>query len=306
MTATLSRTGSRHTAPGLLVAGGAGCLSASAMFVKLAGADVATTAFLRCALALVALVPLALSELRRQGPMPAPLLWASAAAGVFLGADYLMWAASIAAVGAGMATVLINVAVVVFPVLARLFSGVPIARRFRLAAPLMLIGVALAGGMLSGPAASGSPVAGTLLGIAAGAAYAGFLQLNRLSGQQSPQHLSTPVCVATVAASAAAGLVGELGVGGTGIHLWMPVMSWVWLAALALLGQVVAWLLVGAGSARLAPGTTGGLLLLQPVLAIGLGVLVLGERPTAVQLLGCAVVIVAVWFATGGTRRTTG
>jgi drug/metabolite transporter (DMT)-like permease len=194
----------------------------------------------------------------------------------------------------------------VFPVLARVFSGVPIARRFRLAAPLMLIGVALAGGMLSGPAASGSPVAGTLLGIAAGAAYAGFLQLNRLSGQQSPQHLSTPVCVATVAASAAAGLVGELGVGGTGIHLWMPVMSWVWLAALALLGQVVARLLVGAGSARLAPGTTGGLLLLQPVLAIGLGVLVLGERPTAVQMLGCAVVIVAVWFATGGTRRTTG
>ena len=73
---------------------------------------------------------------------------------------------------------------------------------------------------------------------------------------------------------------------------------------LALVGQVAAWLLLAAGGRGLAPGTSASLLLLQPVLAIGLGVLVLHESPTAVQLAGCAAVVVAVWFANRPSRST--
>ncbi|WP_051343047.1 DMT family transporter [Pseudonocardia spinosispora] len=293
---------SRSVVPGLLVAAGAGCLSVSAMFVKLAGVDAATTAFLRCALALVALVPVALVELRRHGRLDLRLVLCAVGAGLLLGTDYVMWSASIFAVGAGIATVLVNVQVLAFPVLALLFSGVPISRRFVLVSPVMLGGVALAGGVVGGHPASGDPLVGTLLGVAAGVAYAGYLYLNTLSGRRSPRHLITPVAIATAAACLASGLIGVLGLGGTHIDLVLPMRAWLWLVVLALLGQVIAWVLVAAGSGRLAPNVTAALLLLQPVLAIIIGMLFLREAPTTVQLLGCAVVIASVWYTSRRAR----
>lgn len=281
-------------APALFVVGGAACLSASAMFVKLAEVNAGTAAFLRCAIALVVLVPLGLWEKRRRGPLEAPLWGMAALAGVFLGADYVMWSASILDVGAAISTVLINVQVIAFPVLARLFNKTPLGRRFLVASPVMLAGVALAGGVLGHSDQVTAPVIGSVLGVAAGVAYAAYLYLNRFSGERSPQHTVLPVCIATATATITAGVLGEVA---TGITLSLPAASWGWLIALALLGQVAAWLLISTGAPRLAPNVSATLLLFQPVLAIGFGLAILGETPTGSQLLGCAVVILAVWFA---------
>ncbi len=54
----------------MLVTSGAACLSASAVFVKLADIDAGTAAFLRCAIALVPLVPMLLFEARRNRALP--------------------------------------------------------------------------------------------------------------------------------------------------------------------------------------------------------------------------------------------
>ena len=53
-------------------------------------------------------------------------------------------------------------------------------------------------------------------------------------------------------------------------------------------------LLIGRGSAGLAPGTAGALLLVHPVLSVVLGMLVLGETLTAWQVAGCALVVATV------------
>jgi drug/metabolite transporter (DMT)-like permease len=269
------------------------------MFVKLAGANAGTSAFLRCAIALLVLVPLAAYELRRRGPLDARLVWCGIAAGVFLGLDYLMWTVSIFDVGAAIATVLVNVQVIAFPVLARLCGGVRLSRRFLLVSPVMLAGVALASGAFGGASGVSHPVRGAVLGVAAGVAYAAFLYLNRHSGERSPGHTVTPVCLATAAAGGTAALIGPFT---TGIDLTLPAAAWGWLTALALIGQALAWLLISVGARRLPPHATGGLLLLQPVLAVGFGVLVLREDPTPPQLLGCAVVIVSVWLANRAPR----
>ncbi|WP_211261507.1 DMT family transporter [Pseudonocardia acaciae] len=276
-----------------MLAGAIG-ISASSMFVKLAGADPASSALLRCLIALVVLLPLAGYELRRRGLMPARMIWCGLAAGAFLGADFMMWTASIFDVGAAIATVLVNVQVVAFPVLARLLDGTPISRRFVAACPVMLVGVLLASGALGGSLSSAHPVRGTLLGIAAGVAYGAFLYLNRLSGERSPGHSVTPIALATVGAAAIAAVVGPFT---TGIQLSQPPAAWGWLTALALVGQVASWVLVGIGSPRLAPNKTSALLLLTPVLAVALALVVLREDPTAVQLVGCVVVVAAVWVA---------
>jgi drug/metabolite transporter (DMT)-like permease len=46
------------------------------------------------------------------------------------------------------------------------------------------------------------------------------------------------------------------------------------------------------------------ILLLQPVASMALAAAVLDERPSALQLLGCAIVLVGVVAATAGRRES--
>lgn len=273
------------------------------MFVKLAGIGAGTAAFLRCALALVALVPLLMHEVRRKGWLSRPLQGYAVVSGVFLGADYVMWTMSILDVGAAVATVLINVQVIAFPLLARLFGKTAISRRFLFTLPVMLAGIALASGALRHGSESGHPIRGALLGVAAGVAYAAYLYLNRASGERSPRHVVTPICISTGAAAVTAGVFSLFT---TGLTLSISPAAWGWLIALALLGQVAAWLLISTGAPRLAPNTTAALLLLQPVMAIGFGLVILRETPTGSQLVGCVIVIAAVWFCNRTPRARRG
>ncbi|MFG2137619.1 DMT family transporter [Streptomyces sp. NPDC048650] len=278
---------------------GSACISASAVFMKLSGTNAGTAAFLRCALALVVLVPLAGREWRKVGARPLRYMAMDIGAGVLLGIDMVFWAAAVRTVGASVATVLLNLQVVVFPLLARLVSGAELSGRFVLMAPLMLVGVALASGAIGHPAPGSDPVAGVTFGTAAGVTYAGYLFLMRLGGGR--EHTVAPVCVSTMAAATAAAGLGSLW---TGIDLTPGWPAWGWLIALALVGQVLAWLLITTALPRLMPHTGAALLLLQPVLAFGLGVAI-GERPTPTQAGGCALVVAAVWYhsRTSGGRE---
>ncbi|MFF2812035.1 DMT family transporter [Streptomyces sp. NPDC058000] len=287
----------------MLAIAGSACISASAVFMKLSGTNAGTAAFLRCALALFLLVPLAWREVRRIGPRPVRYQVMDVGAGVLLGVDMVFWAASVLAVGASVSTVLLNVQVVVFPLLARLVSGTRLPGRFVLMAPLMLAGVALASGAIGHPQPGSDPVAGVTFGTAAGVAYAGYLFLMRLGGGR--EHTLTPVCLSTAAAAATAAVMGGLW---TGIDLNPGWPAWAWLITLAVVGQVLAWLLITSALPRLAPSVGAALLLLQPVMAFGLGVAI-GERPTPTQAAGCALVVAAVWHNSRpvrGRRRASG
>ena len=286
--------------PVWLVVAGAVCISTTAMLIKLSGANAGTAAFLRCAIALIPLIPLAIREQRRNGPLPRTLQWYAAAGGVFLGADFAMWAASILSVGAAIATVLVNIQVIVFPLLARVIDGSPMTRRFVLTIPVLLAGIALASGTLGSGGQVDDAVTGSLLAISAGVSYAGYLYLNRKASTASPHHVISIVCIATVAATATTGISGLVT---TGITLALSAQAWVWLAALALLGQVAAWLLLSSGSAHLPANTSATLLLLQPVLAVAFGLLLLNEEPTIVQLIGCVAVVATVWYANHTPQR---
>jgi drug/metabolite transporter (DMT)-like permease len=93
-------------------------------------------------------------------------------------------------------------------------------------------------------------------------------------------------------ASAAAGLV-------LGQVTFLP--SWPahgWLLVLALSAQVVGYLLIGIALPRLPSAITSIVLLIQPVAAVGLAMLILGEAPSATQLVGVGMVIGGVLLAT--------
>lgn len=277
--------------------GSAACTSASGAFVKLADANAGTAAFLRCSLALLVLLPMAVAERRRVGARSLRLHLVDAAAGVLLGLDYVLWAASVHHVGAGIAAVLINIQVIVFPLLAWLVTRAPVSRRFVLAVPTMLLGVGLAGGVLGKAEPGNDPVAGVAYGVTAGVAFAGYLFLIRYGGGGG--HVATPVCTSTASAAVTA---AALGAAWTGIDLALGWQGWVWMALLALLGQVMAWLLASAALSRVPANVGAAVLLLQPVLAVGIGLVFLAERPSVTQLAGCALVVAAVWYSTRPSR----
>jgi drug/metabolite transporter (DMT)-like permease len=99
---------------------GAVCISSSAVLMKLAStASPSVVAFGRCAFALPVLGVLALREHRRgsepvpghgrgTAPMPRRSRWLARLAGVFLAADLILWSHTIAAIGAGLGTVVGN------------------------------------------------------------------------------------------------------------------------------------------------------------------------------------------------------
>jgi drug/metabolite transporter (DMT)-like permease len=299
----------RLPGPALMIVAGAACTSSSGMFIKLSDVSAGTAAFLRCALALLVLLPLAWAEVRRLGPRRGRLLGLDLAAGSLLGVDYVCWVHSIHDLGASIATLLLNVQLVVFPVLARVLTKVRLERRFWVTAPVLMAGVALASGALGRPEPGSDPVSGVLYGTAAGVAFAGYLFLVRLGGDgtrprpssaegrggiagREARHTVTPVAATTFSAAVSSGVLGALW---TGVDVQPGWPAWGWLIPVALLGQVLAWLLINPALPRLAPQRGATLLLLQPVLAVLFGVGFLAERPTPTQYAGCALVVFAVW-----------
>jgi drug/metabolite transporter (DMT)-like permease len=64
-----------------------------------------------------------------------------------------------------------------------------------------------------------------------------------------------------------------------------------WLLVLALTSQVLGWLLIAISLPRLPAALTSVTLTIQPVCSVLLGVILLGEEPSALQLAGVACIV---------------
>jgi drug/metabolite transporter (DMT)-like permease len=273
---------------------GALVIAFSAILVRLADVTPATAAFFRCAYALPLLGLLAWIERRRHGPRPRRDRLLALGAGVFFAADLITWHYSIGAVGAGLATVLGNVQVVVVGLLAWLVLGERPENRTLAAIPVVLLGVVLISGVVGSGAYGEDPVLGVVYGLATAVTYALFLLVLRQAGT-GLRRPAGPLFDATLSAAvccAAAGVaIGDLD----------PVPdleAQAWLVLLALSSQVVGWLLISVSLPRLPAVITSILLMLQPVSTVFLGAVLLSEAPSAMQLSGVAIVLAGVALAT--------
>lgn len=273
--------------------GGALVISTSATLVLLSGATPATSAFFRCAYAVPALAALAWAEARRQGPLtwrPRALAWA---AGLFFALDLLCWHRSIGYVGAGLATVLGNLQVFVVAFAAWALLGERPSPRLMVATPVVFGGVVLISGLLDEAAYGSDPALGVFFGALTSLSYAAYLMLLRACGRRA----AGPLAHATVASTVVIALLGP-GFGGVEYAFGWP--SHGWLLLLALGPQVAGWALISYSLPRQPAALTSLLLLVQPVCALGVAAAVLGERPSPLQLLGCAVIAAGVLY---GSRQ---
>ncbi|TME31722.1 MAG: DMT family transporter [Chloroflexi bacterium] len=247
---------------------GALSIAFSAVLVRLSGASPATAAIFRCLYALPFLAVLAWSERRAYGPRPAAQVRLAWLAGIFFAIDLVVWHHTIEYVGAGLATVLGNTQVVIVALLAWWLLGERPSNRVLAAMPIVLLGVVLISGVIGSGAYGSNPGLGVVTGVVTGVSYAGFLMALR-RGNADLRRPAGPLFDAT------------------------------WVAALAAVAsQVVGWLLISVSLPRLPAVLTSVILTIQPVASVLLGILLVNERPSVVQLLGAGTILAGLMLAT--------
>jgi drug/metabolite transporter (DMT)-like permease len=266
---------------------GALTIAFSAILVHLADVHPATAAVYRCAYAVPVLGLLAWREQRRYGPRARGQQRLALIAGLLFAADLVFWHQAIADVGAGLATVLGNLQVVIVPFAAWAVLREAPGRRILAALPLTLIGVVLISGALEEGAYGEHPVRGVVFGALTGLAYAGFILILR-HGNEDQRRPAGPLFDATWVA-AIASLVAAVALGADDLVPAWP--SAAWLVTLALSSQVLGWLLISISLPRLPAALTSMILTIQPVGSVVLGVVLLGEDPSVLQLLGAACIL---------------
>ena len=273
---------------------GALAIAFSSILVRLSHASPSTAAIFRCLFALPVLGVLAWLEDRRFGSRSWRERRVLVAAGVFFAADLILWHHSIEDVGAGLATVLANIQVVLVPLVAWAVLAERPGRRVLAALPIALFGVVLISGVLQHGAYGRAPGRGAVFGIAAGVAYVGFLLLLRRGGSDL-RRVAGPLFDATAVATVVSVVAGVI-IGDADLLPGWPGVGW--LIVLALTSQVIGWLLIMTSLPRLPAAITSLTLTVQPVGSVVLAALILSEAPSALQLAGVAVVLIAVITAT--------
>jgi len=286
--------------PVLAAVAGAVCIATSATLVRLADTTPATAAAFRCLYALPVLALLMIREDRRLGPRPPRDRFMAAAAGAFFAADLIFWHHTIAAVGAGIATVLGNLQVVFVGLFAWWLLHERPAGRLIAAVPVVLVGVVLISGVVGSDTYGESPGRGVVYGLFTSVTYAGFLLLLR-RGSHDLRRIAGPLFDATLVGGLLSVAVGPF-VGGLDLVPSWPAHGW--LLTLAITSQVIGWLLISVSLPRVPAALTSVILLLQPVASVVLAAAVLDERPSRVQLAGCVIVLGGVVVATARRRES--
>jgi len=278
---------------------GALTIAFSSILVRLADVSPSTAAIFRCAYALPVLGGLALWERRRLGPRSPRERATAAIAGVLFAADLICWHHAIGDVGAGLATVLGNLQVVFVPLVAWALIDERPEGRILATLPGVLSGVLLISGVLEKGAYGSDPVGGIVFGLATGVSYAGFILILR-HGNADMRRPAGPLFDATASAAVVATVAG-LAIGDADLApQWS---AQVWLVTLALTSQVVGWLLISVSLPRLPAALASLLLMIQPVGSVILAAVLLGESPSALQLVGVAAVLGGLVAVTRPARQ---
>jgi len=278
---------------------GALTIAFSAILVRLAKVAPETSAFFRCAYAVPPLLVIAWFERRRLGPLPLRSLLMSWGAGVLFALDLLFWHHAIGYVGAGLATVLGNLQIFLVALGGWLIFRERPSTNLMLAAPVVFGGVVLIAGLFESDPFGADPGLGVAFGLATSVAYAGYMLVTKASAGAPARNAGLLAQSTTVAALTIALLSPFFG-GADFTPAW-PAHGWLLLLALG--PQVIGWLLITYSLPRQPAALTALLLLIQPMATVAISTLALGERPSALQITGCAVILAGVLYGSRGPQR---
>ena len=266
---------------------GALTIAFSAILVDLADVSPAAAAFFRCLYALPLLGALALWEDRRHGRRSWRQRRLALPAGALFAVDLIAWNHAIADVGAGLATVLGNLQVVIVPFLALALLGERVPRRILLSLPIVAFGILLVSGALESGAYGTNPSRGVLYGVVTALTYAAFLLVQR-QGSADLRRPGGPL-FDTSLVTAAFALIYGLAINADDLVPAWPSAGW--LILLGVTSQALGWLLITVSLPRLPAAMTSLTLTIQPIASVALGAILLGQDPSVLQLAGVACIL---------------
>lgn len=275
-------------------------ISMSAVLVRLADQPPATTAFFRCLYALPVLAAIAWFEDRRHGRLEKRTVLLAALAGVFFAIDLETWNHGIEGLGAGLATVVSNLQVVVVALFAWVVLGERPSNRLLAAIPIAVLGVVFISGVIGKAAYGERPLFGVVMSLLTALSYGAFLLVLRSAnrGQRRP---GGPLLVATAACAVTLLVTGVALDELEFVPVW-PAHGWTLLQALS--AQVLGYFAVSRSLPRLPAAMTSLLLLAQPMLAMLFAAAIVDERPSAFQLFGVLLVLAGILVGVTRLRRS--
>jgi drug/metabolite transporter (DMT)-like permease len=257
----------------------------SAIFVRWAHVSGPASAFYRALTATLVLVPW---RLARGGHASRRTVALAALGGVFFAFDLALFNSAVLSTSAANATLLGNNAPLMVGLGAWLVFGQRPAHRFWIGLVLALVGtVTIAGADTLRHATFGL---GDVMAVLASVFFAGYiLSTNRVRAHADTLTVTTVAVASSATTLLVVCLVLRLPLGG------YPAQSWVALAALGLVTQLVGYLCVTYALGRLpATATSVGLLGQAPITAL-LAVPFLGETLSAAQVVGGALVLAGIY-----------
>ena len=254
------------------------------LFVRLADTGPVASGFWRITLAAPLLCALALASGARPTRLPAGLWWVLGLAGVAFAADLGSWHLGILRTTLANATLFGNSATLIFPI-----YGFLVARAWPTRTQGSALLLAAAGAMLlMGRSYQLDPrnLGGDLLALLAGVLYTiYFILMARAREAMAPlSSLALSTLASILPLLVFAWVLGE--------RVWPG--DWTPLLGLALVSQVFGQGLMIYALGKLTPLVIGVALLIQPVVAGAVGWWAFGERLGAADLVGVAMVAVAL------------
>ena len=183
------------------------------------------------------------------------------------------------------ATVLGNLQVIIVGLVAWLLLGERPSRATMLALPIVLVGVVLISGVVGDGAYGSNPQLGVILGLLTAVCYAAYLLTIRRGGRDA-RRPAGPVAIATGIVVICSFVIGRV-VGDLDLTPGPP--SIFWLVMLGVTAQSAGYLLISISLPRLPAIITSVILLCQPVMSMGLAMVLLGETPSSTPAAWCGV-----------------
>ena len=262
-------------------------LGLSAIFVKFAAVPGAVNGFYRMAIAAALLAAPALREASRLSEMSRRHLGLAVLAGLLFACDLTAWNTGVLVGSATNATLLANTSPIWVALGATLLFRERLSPAFWLGLAVAMTGVLV---VVGNDAAFHPHLAtGDLLGLVAGFFYGTFFLPSQRARERLPALFAWWVAAVT---SAAGLLVAAFALGQP--LLGHPPRSWLWLVAVALVTQVGGYLSISYALGHLPASLVSPVLLVQPVLTALFAVPLLGERLTALQVLGGLIVLAGI------------
>lgn len=280
------------SSPIVRVMAGGVMISFSAVFAKLTIVEPDVAAFYRTFVGGLFLIIVSLVRKESLRISVQILPWAIGAGGCLV-LDLLFWHRSIACIGPGLATILINFQVFVLAVAGWLCFSETMPKRLFVAVPMAMIGLWL----LVGVDLTTLPkqmVLGVCLGLGAAFWFGMYTLLVRISQSYSDSPKSAPN-VAIISLTSAALLAGVCLAQGESLAI-PTARDAVWLFLYGLISQGIGWLLIASGLPKVPAFIAGMAILIMPTLSFVWDILFFA-RPTGLLGLGGAVLaLISIWI----------